>query len=156
MARLSRMAPLIVLVVSFVGLELLSLLGWLGAPGAAWPLRGALAIMFLVTASAHWGRRRPDLMRMVPSRLRNPGPWVTLTGVLEILGAIALLLPVRGLVAAAALGLALLLVALFPANVRAARQHQTIGGRPVLPVAPRALLQLVFLAATLTVFFRML
>src|SRR5262245_65834106 len=99
MLSLYRMAPFIVLVVSFAGLELLSIFGWLGAPGAAWPLRGALAIMFFVTASAHWGRRRPDLVRMVPARLRNPGRWVTLTGVLEILGAIGLTLPVRGLAA---------------------------------------------------------
>jgi uncharacterized membrane protein len=38
-------------------------------------------------------------------------------------------------------------VALFPANVYAAREAMTIGGRAVVPVGPRALLQLIFIAA---------
>ncbi len=49
--------------------------------------------------------------------------------------------------------MALLLVALFPANVRAAREGLTIAGLPVTPLLPRALLQAVFLAATLGVLF---
>ncbi len=62
------MAPLICLIVAFLVLRLLGFaLPWM----ADWQhaLRGALGAMFLLTASGHWGRRRPDLMRMVPERM---------------------------------------------------------------------------------------
>src|SRR5262245_56417488 len=103
----------------FVALSgLFLLLGGLGVAGvhalAGWytPLRLALAGMFLLTASAHWGRRRPDLVRMVPPAFPRPGVIVTLTGVLELLGAAGLL--VRPLAPLAAGGLSLLLLAMFP------------------------------------------
>ena len=70
---------------------------------------------------------------------------MTTTGLLEILGAIGLLIPMTA--RAASICLALLLVAIFPANVRAARQNLTIGGRPPTPLPLRALLQVVFIAA---------
>jgi uncharacterized membrane protein len=141
------MAPFIVLVTSFVVLRLLGLFGV--APLASWvaSLRGALALMFLLTASAHWGARRPDLVRMVPPGFPDPELLVTLTGVAEILGAIGLLVPSTAPWAAA--GLAALLVAIFPANVHAARQALTIGGTPATPLVTRTILQLVFVAAVL-------
>ena len=40
-------------------------------------LRGGLAAMFLLTASAHWGKRRPDLIRMVPAAFPRPDLIVT-------------------------------------------------------------------------------
>jgi uncharacterized membrane protein len=49
----------------------------------------------------------------------------------------------------AAIGLGLLLVAMFPANVHAARAKLTLAGRPVTPLPQRSALQLVFLAAVL-------
>ena len=51
------MAPLIVLAVSFL---LFRILGFLVSWFVDWQnsLRGALGAMFLITASAHWGRRR--------------------------------------------------------------------------------------------------
>jgi uncharacterized membrane protein len=82
------------------------------------PLRLALCLMFMIAASAHWGRGRPDLIRMVPTALPAPGILVTITGLLEIAGAVGLLLPQTA--CAAATCLAVLLIALFPANVRAA------------------------------------
>ena len=84
--------------------------------------------MFLLTASAHWGKRRPDLIRMVPKSFPRPDLLVTLTGVCEILGAIGLL--VVPFARWAAIGLTLLLIAVFPANIRAAREGITIGGKP--------------------------
>lgn len=110
----------------------------------------ALSGMFLLTASAHWGKRRPDLIRMVPSSFPQPDLLVTVTGILELMGAIGLTLP--KVAPYAALGLAVMLVAVFPANVHAARRRMTIAGRPVEALLPRALLQLVFLAATIAVF----
>jgi uncharacterized membrane protein len=87
---------------------------------------------------------------MVPASFPRPDLLVTATGVLEILGAIGLMLP--KVAPYAALGLAFMLVAVFPANIHAARQRLTIAGRPVEALLPRALLQIVFLAATVAVF----
>jgi uncharacterized membrane protein len=141
MARQLLMLPLGVLVVLF--LLLAFPLGWQAA------LRIALAGMFLLTASAHWGRRRPDLMRMVPDGFPRPDLLVTVTGLCEILGAIGLLVP--PFTRWAAIGLAVLLIALFPANVRAAREGITIGGKPATPLLARSLIQVVFLMATIAV-----
>jgi uncharacterized membrane protein len=113
-------------------------------------LRLALAGMFLLTASAHWGKRRPDLTRMVPTSFPRPDLLVTATGVLEVLGAIGLMLP--KFASYAGLGLTFMLVAVFPANIRAARNGLTIAGRPVPKLLARTLLQIVFLAATIAVF----
>jgi len=140
------MTPFIVLAGSFL---LFRALGALAIPtfrSWATSLRWALAVMFLLTASAHFGDRRSDLVRMVPPSFPAPEVLVTLTGVAEILGAAGLLVP--RLAAWAASGLALLLVAMFPANVHAARAGLSIGGTPVTPLVPRAVLQVVFLAAT--------
>src|SRR5436305_4623487 len=113
------MQPLIVLAAAFALLILP--LGWWTA------LRIGLAAMFLLTASAHWGKRRLDLIRMVPAAFPRPDLIVTITGLLELLGAAGLLLPATS--GAAAACLAALLLAMFPANVRAARHHLTIGGK---------------------------
>ena len=66
-------------------------------------VRGGLAAMFLLTASAHWGKRRPDLIRMVPAAFPRPDLIVTITGLLEVLGALGLLLPTTAGAAAASL-----------------------------------------------------
>jgi uncharacterized membrane protein len=110
-------------------------------------LRVALAAMFLLTASAHWGKRRVDLMRMVPPAFPKPEIWVTLTGIAEIAGAVGLLWPPTA--KAASIGLTVLLFAMFPANVRAARHQLTIDGRKVPGLAVRTWMQLVFLAAVI-------
>lgn len=145
------MIPVIVLAVLFVAF---SLAGRLGVPfmwGWWTSLRFALCGMFLLTASAHWGKRRPDLIRMVPTGFPKPAVLVTLTGILEILGAFGLLLPYTARLAAFCL--CVLLFCLFPANVRAAREKMTIAGRPVPFLLPRAAIQVVFVGATLAVVF---
>ncbi|HZY05741.1 MAG TPA: DoxX family membrane protein [Anaeromyxobacteraceae bacterium] len=141
------MAPLVVLTASFLILRALGALGVRPLRSTILCLRVALAAMFLLTASAHFDGKRQDLVRMVPPGFPHPELLVTLTGLAEIAGAIGLLVP--RLAPFAAGGLALLLLALFPANVHAAREGLTIGGRPVLPILSRALVQLVFLAAVL-------
>ncbi|HYP13543.1 MAG TPA: hypothetical protein VEQ63_06445, partial [Bryobacteraceae bacterium] len=139
------MIPFVVLLALFCALFLLGQVGV--APGFGWwgSLRFALAGMFLVTASAHWGRRRPDLIRMVPPAFPRPDLIVTLTGVLEIAGATGLMFartaPYAGI------ALCALLLAMFPANVHAARQHLSIGGRSVMSILPRGILQLIFVGA---------
>jgi uncharacterized membrane protein len=144
------MVPFIVLVSLFV---LFRLLGYFQLPvhyGWWTSLRLALAGMFLLTASAHWGKRRPDLIRMVPPAFPRPDLLVTATGFLELIGAIGLVLPM--VARYAALGLFLMLLAIFPANIHAARERITIAGQQVESLVPRTLLQIVFLAATLAVF----
>ena len=113
------------------------------------PLRFALAVMFLLTASAHWGRGHPGLVRMVPPQFPSPGAIITITGILEILGALGLMLPPTA--RAAALCLAILLAAMFPANLRAARERLPVLGKPAMGAAKRGALQLLFLAALLAV-----
>jgi uncharacterized membrane protein len=138
------MIPLLVLAVLFIVLSLAGLSWWTA-------LRVALAAMFLLTASAHWGKRRPDLIRMVPAMIPRPDLLVTLTGIFEIAGALGLLYLYTA--RAAALCLTVLLLCLFPANIRAAREKMTIGGRPVPALLPRTAIQIVFVAATLAVAF---
>ena len=143
------MTPLIVLVASFVlfltlgSLQLPMAFGWWTA------LRLALAVMFLLTASAHWGKRRPDLVRMVPRSFPHAEFLVTATGLLEIAGAIGLMAPNMARVAAA--GLSILLVAVFPANVRAAKERLTIAGQSTPPLVLRSVIQIIFLCATVSV-----
>lgn len=124
------------------------LLGLIGLPFfASWQhaLRAGLAIMFFLTASAHWGRKRTDLLRMVPPRIPFPRFIVTLTGLAEIAGAIGILW--QRTAPLAAVGLMLLLLAVFPANVYAARHSMTIGGSKVTSLPIRTVLQVVFLLA---------
>lgn len=141
------MLPFIVLVISTLLLRVIGAAGVGPLNSWTWCLRGGLALMFLFTASAHWGRRRADLIAIVPRVFPRPERMVSATGVFEILGAMGLLIPPVAPVAAACL--AALLIALFPANIRAARERLTIGGRAATPLPLRALLQLVFIVAVL-------
>ena len=140
------MAPLITLVVGGALARLAGLLG-VDALGGWWPaLRVGLALMFLLTGLAHFGLgRRAGLIAMVPPRLPRPDLLVTITGVLELAGAIGLLLPVTARLAAGCL--AVLMLAMFPANFSAARRH--LDG--VTPLPARTLLQLIFIAAAVAV-----
>lgn len=138
------MAPLIVLVVSALLFGLAGRIGVAAFRDLGFVLRAALGVMFLFTASAHWGKRRGDLIQMVPPALPRPDLLVTFTGTLEILGAIGLFLPITA--RAACICLVLLLVALFPANIHAACKGLTIAGRRVPRLPVRAGIQIVFIA----------
>jgi uncharacterized membrane protein len=141
------MIPFFVLAAVFIACRLL---GWAGvAFFSVWQhcLRVAVAAMFLLTASAHWGKRRADLIRMVPPAFPRPDLLVTLTGIAELAGVIGMLW--TPLTRAASVGLAILLVALFPANVYAARQQLTIDGRKVPGLFVRTVLQIVFFSAVI-------
>jgi uncharacterized membrane protein len=120
-------------------------LGALGVEAlASWTAatRWALATLLLVTASAHFNRMQEDLIRMVPGWVPRPR-LVYLTGVCEILGAIGILLPsTRRL---AGLALILFLVAVFPANVKAARERLPLAGRPATPLWQRLPMQLLLI-----------
>ena len=141
------MTPFYVLVASFLLFKGLGLIGLSHFEGWHTSLQGAVAVMLLLTASAHWGSRRPDLIRMVPPAFPRPEWIVTVTGLLEIAGAAGILFPATS--KAASFGLAILLAAMFPANVLAAKKQLTIAGQPVPKLFLRTMLQLVFLAAVL-------
>jgi uncharacterized membrane protein len=137
--QMEAMLPLIVLVTVFTAL----------VPPLGYALRVALAAIFLLTASADWGKRRRDLIRMTPPAIPRPDIAVTITGICEIAGALGLLISKTA--PAAAIGLALLLIGVFPANVRAAREGIAIAGRPRTPIGLRSTIQIIFLLATIGV-----
>lgn len=141
------MAPLIVMLVAWLVARSIEATGlWLHADSWTDALRIALAAMFVFTAASHFHpRTRPDLVRMVPASLPAPALLVAATGVLELLGAVGLLLPQA--MPAAACGLIALLVAMFPANVHAAREGLMIAGRRASPLLWRLPLQLFWIAA---------
>ena len=108
-----------------------------------------LAAMFVMTSITHFVQpRRRGLIAIVPPVFARPDILVSITGALEFVGAIGLLVPVTRV--AAAVCLALLLLALFPANVYAAGA-QRHSDSPHTPLVPRTLYQLVFLAACVVV-----
>lgn len=140
---------MIVLAVLVVSLVLFRGLGGLGVDtvstwqGAAVP---ALAVMFLFTAGAHFTQAKEDFVAMVPDVLPTPRLLVHLTGALEVLGALGLLIPAtRGL---AGLCLVLLLMTMFPANVSAALEGVSMRGRASTPLWLRAPMQLLFIWLT--------
>ena len=84
---------------------------------------------------------------MVPSFFPAPRQIVFVTGLLEIAGAVGLLIPqVR---AAAGTCLALLFVAMFPANINAALRQVPLRGRPATPLWLRLPMQVLFIALAL-------
>jgi len=139
------MIPLYVLLGTTIVLRVLGHAGVVYLQDWRHVVRASLGAMFLLTASAHWGKRRPDLISMVPPVFSRPAVLVTLTGIFEVLGAIALQIP--KLAPLAASGLFFLLILLFPANVFAANHRLCIGGRPVPRLLPRTVIQIVFLFA---------
>ena len=143
------MAPLVVQLVTWVT-------AWLAAglpsslAGVVEALRISLVVMFVFTAISHFvPRTRKDLLTMVPPMLPMPGILVTITGVLELAGAVGLALP--GWKQAAANCLALLLLAMFPANAYAARSGVMIAGRRSMSLLPRLALQTYWIACLLGV-----
>lgn len=140
---LAHLDILIVLLVSFV---LLRLVGFLGIERlSSWRAAGlgALAIMFLVTSTAHFSGMKYDLAAMSPDPLPDGLGMIYLTGVLEVLGAVGLLVPrTRKL---AGIGLILLLVAVFPVNVNVALNGIPLGGEPPTPLWLRAPMQVLFI-----------
>jgi uncharacterized membrane protein len=120
----------------------------LGLAGVAvfdtWVLsaRAALAIMFLFTAASRFGPMKKDLIAMVPPSLPRPDLLVLFTGIAEFAGAIGLLIPATRFWAAC--GLIVLLVAMLPANISAARRQLLLRGRPATVLWLRIPMQVLF------------
>lgn len=147
------MAPLIVQIVVTTAARIAGTLGVDYVSSWASATAVGLAAMFIVTGIAHFvPARRAGLVAIVPPQLRHPSGLVTATGLLELLGAAALLIPVEwgSLRALAAWGLAVLLVAMFPANIYASRERRHEHA-PVTSLPQRTAMQCVFIMATLLV-----
>jgi uncharacterized membrane protein len=136
----------IVLAVLLISWLLLRAIGAAGVRGlASWRDAGrwALAMMLLFTASAHFTSLRHDLARMVPAWVPNPGAVIFITGMLEIAGAIGIILPRTRRVAG--ICLCLLFTAMFAANVKAARERLPLGGSFATPLILRLPMQMLFI-----------
>jgi uncharacterized membrane protein len=143
------MAPLIALL---IGSVVARIAGWLGVgylDNWAAAIAVGLAAMFVLTGIAHFAPPlRRDLIAIVPPRLPAPVLLVTVTGVLELLGAAGLLLPATRV--AAAVCLLVLMLAMFPANVYAARMPNPPTSMTTR-LSARTATEIVFLAAAIAV-----
>jgi uncharacterized membrane protein len=137
------MIPFYVMVAAALIVRIFGALVWPAINDWEAATRLGLAVMFVFTGMAHFTSTRRDLIRMVPPQLPNASALVTLTGVAELAGAVGLTIPwtSRG----AAYALMVLLVAMFPANIYAARTGHTIGGRPHTRMSLRLPLQLLWI-----------
>src|SRR5699024_3341005 len=114
-------------------------------PWASWNSAAAagMATVFVCTGVTHFVEpQRSGLEAIIPDFVPQPALAVTLSGVAELVLAVALVVPRTRRVAA--LAAVLFLLAVFPANVIAAAgvSHPAA---PTTPLVPRALLQLVFI-----------
>jgi uncharacterized membrane protein len=143
------MAPLITLLLATIAARSI---GWLGVGYVNnWTASIAvgLAAMFVLTGFAHFAPAlRRDLIAIVPPRLPAPGYLVTISGLLELLGAVGLLVPVTRV--AAAVCLLVLMLAMFPANVYAARMPDPPKSMTTR-LSLRTAIEIVFLAAAIAV-----
>ncbi|RDI49643.1 DoxX family protein [Nocardia mexicana] len=113
-----------------------------------------LAVLLVFTGSAHFVPdsvemmpSHDDLVAMVPPALPFPGFLIYLTGVLELLGALGLV--VARTRVAAGLGLAVLFVVMVPANIYAAVEDIPLNGDPATPLWFRLPEQVVYIAVAL-------
>jgi uncharacterized membrane protein len=105
--------------------------------------------MFVFTGLSHFTKMKHDFVRMVLAVFPRPLLVIYTTGVLEFLGAVGLMIPrFRSL---ATFCLIALLVAMFPANVMAARDHLSLGGKPATVLWLRAPMQILFIGVLMVV-----
>jgi uncharacterized membrane protein len=134
----------------------------LGALGvrrfATWPASAAhgMVVMLLFTASAHFVPaevtampNHADMVRMVPPFLPFADALVYLTGVLELLGAVGLVITATRW--AAGYALAALFVALLPANIHAVVADVPFAGGEATPLWQRIPEQILYLAVAVWV-----
>ena len=114
--------------------------GW-----AQWVLRVVVALPLLVSGVVHF-TRTAQLAAIIPAFFPYRPQLVLLSGATELAGAVGLLLP--AFTRLAALCLALLMIAIFPANVYAA--NQTVGGLHMPSVPVRLAMQVVYILLLLT------
>jgi uncharacterized membrane protein len=140
------MIPLLVLIVSLIAFRVLGAFG-VGI-FAIWQesTQFGLALMFVFTASAHFSKMKQDIINMVLPAFPFPKQIVLITGVLEIAGVVGILIP--SLRSLAGICLVILMAAMFPGNIHAAKEKVLLRGKPPTPLWLRFPMQLVFMALT--------
>jgi uncharacterized membrane protein len=109
--------------------------------------QGALVIMFVFTGVSHFTTMKYEFAAMIPPPLPNDLWVIYLTGVLEIAGAIGLL--ITRIRMFAGICLMLLLIALFPAKVYAALNEIPLRREDPTPLWIRGPVQLLFVDRSL-------
>ncbi|MGF1588224.1 MAG: DoxX family protein [Pleurocapsa sp.] len=90
-------------------------------------LKGVFAVCMIVAGITHF--IAPDTyVKIVPPQLPYPEAIVYISGFFEILGGVGLLIPIAS--QAAAWGLVLLLIAVYPANINMAVNHIQLNNVP--------------------------
>lgn len=144
----------IVLVVALLGFRALGAFGV--SRFASWPVSAAhgLAVMLVMTASAHFVPEsvtvmptHGDLVRMVPPFVPFADAVVYLTGVLELMGAVGLIITRTRW--SAGIGLIALFVLLLPANIYAALADVPFNGGEASPLWLRIPEQVLYIAIAL-------
>ncbi|GAA2897625.1 hypothetical protein GCM10010517_62680 [Streptosporangium fragile] len=144
----------IVLVMATLCFRLSGVLGL--ARFTTWRVSAAhgLAVMLVMTASAHFVPsgvtfmpNHADMVAMVPPLVPFPALVVYLTGVLELAGAVGLVLPATRRAAGSCL--ALLFVLMLPANIHAALAGVTLAGEAATPLWQRIPEQVLYIGVGL-------
>jgi uncharacterized membrane protein len=138
---------MLVLVVLLIAWAVLRAIGAAGVHAlASWQHSAcyALAVMFVFTATAHFSKMKHDLSRMIPAYFPQPLQIVYITGVLEIAGALGLIVPETRKLATVCM--IALLIGMFIANVNAAQKGVTLRGKPPTPLWLRTPMQVLFIA----------
>lgn len=130
MGRMILIVLLTILIGSYAVLSALDRLGWIRSEPDT---RGrvSLALLFLFTSLGHFATTAA-MAEMLPPWVPNRVAIVHVTGVLEMAGAIGLLVPRYSRLAG--LCLLLFLIAVFPANVYAALTRAPMGGHEAGPM----------------------
>lgn len=120
-----------ILILIFAVLYVPNIFGFKFLPGARAKMRVALGLSFVFVGVLHFAATQTFAL-IVPPFLPYKTEIVLLSGVFEIFGGIALMLP--RLQRLAAICLILLLIAVFPANIYMALYNVKVGGYMDLPV----------------------
>lgn len=134
--------------VLFVLLASWLILRGIGALGASFvdswrdSARYALAVMFVFTATAHFNKMKHDLAQMIPAFFPRRLWLIYITGILELLGAVGLLVP--KLRSVTGVCLIALLCGMFIANVNAGLKGIALRGKPPTPLWLRTPMQVLF------------
>src|SRR5271168_3793802 len=113
--------------------------GWM-----QWVLRVIVVLPLLVSGLAHF-TRTAMFASIIPPFFPYRPALVLISGAMELAGAIGLLLPIFARAASACL--AVLMIAIFPANVYAA--NQTVGGMHMPGVPMRTAMQVLYIVLLL-------
>lgn len=107
-------------------------------------LRMITALPLGVSGIAHF-TRTAMFASIVPPQFSHPGMWVQITGAFELLGFFGLLIP--EIARLASIGISLLMIAVFPANIYAA--GRIVAGIPMPSVPVRLALQTMYVLMVL-------